>query len=202
MKRISYFNLYVIKGENGDVLIDTGFIGMKRKIKKWLDNFNIKLVVLTHAHPDHIWNASYIKKLYNCDIAISELDLENINNKNMNPKPSLEKYTRWCNIMKWGMKKFISQKFDVDILLKDNQVLDNYGIKIVSLPGHTNGSIGVLYKNYLFAGDALVNRGKISIAYQNQDNDEAINTYDKIINMNPKMILFGHDKPCIIDSLK
>ena len=65
MKRIKYFNLYVIKGVDGDILIDTGFIGMKRKIKKYLDKFNIKLIVLTHAHVDHSWNASYLKKLYN-----------------------------------------------------------------------------------------------------------------------------------------
>ena len=64
-KRFGYFNIYIIKGENGDILIDTGFIGIKKQLKKWLDNFNVKLVILTHAHVDHIWNTSYIKKLYN-----------------------------------------------------------------------------------------------------------------------------------------
>ena len=33
VKRIGYFNLYVIKGKDGDILIDTGFICMKRIIK-------------------------------------------------------------------------------------------------------------------------------------------------------------------------
>ena len=33
IKRIGYFNLYVIKGKDGDILIDTGFICMKRIIK-------------------------------------------------------------------------------------------------------------------------------------------------------------------------
>ena len=80
IKRFCYFNLYVIKGKNGDILIDTGFIGMKRNLKKWLYQFNIKLVILTHAHVDHIWNASYVKELYNCKIAISENDIDNIDN--------------------------------------------------------------------------------------------------------------------------
>ena len=34
VKRFYYFNLYIIKGKNGDILIDTGFIHMKRIIKK------------------------------------------------------------------------------------------------------------------------------------------------------------------------
>ena len=56
VKRFVYFNLYVIKGKTGDILIDTGFIGIKRSLKKWLDKFNIRLVILTHAHVDHVWN--------------------------------------------------------------------------------------------------------------------------------------------------
>ena len=79
MKRFNYFNLYIIKDKNGDILIDTGFIGIK-KIFKWLNNFNVKLVILTHAHVDHIWNTSYSQKLYKCDVALSINDIENIDN--------------------------------------------------------------------------------------------------------------------------
>lgn len=205
IKRVFYFNLYVIRGNNGDILIDTGFICMKKKIKKWLDKFNIKLIVLTHAHVDHIWNVAYIKQLYNCEVAISEMDLVNIDNTKINPKPSKKRYTWWCKLMTWGMKKFIPDKFDVDILLKDNQVLDLNGIKlkVISLPGHTNGSIGVLYNDYLFVGDALVNRNKkVQIAYQNQNNESAIGSYKKILDLNPKIVFLGHDKEVVIKKNK
>lgn len=197
MKRFIYFNLYVIKGIDGDILIDTGFIGIRRDLKKWLDNFNIKLVILTHAHVDHIWNASYIKKLYNCDIALSVNDLKNIDNSKINSKPAKPKYKLWTNIMNLGMRKFIAEEFDVNILLYNNQTLKNYGLdlKIIALPGHTDGSIGILYKDYLFAGDALVNRGKYpTIAFQNQNNKKAYESFKKIINISPKVIFLGHDK--------
>ena len=204
IKRFLYFNLYVIKGKNGDILIDTGFIGMRKNLKKWLDKFNIKLVILTHAHADHIWNASYIKKIYNCQIAIGKNDIENINNPKINSKPSKKIHTQWTKLMNYGMKKFIPEKFGIDIFLKNNQVIKRYGIdlKIISLPGHTNGSIGVLYKNYLFAGDALVNRHKLpEIAYQNQNTDEAIASYEKIIQLSPKIVFVGHDKAIALDKL-
>ena len=72
--------------------------------------------------------------------------------------------------MNWGMNHFNPQKFNINIKLQNNQIINKYGInlKIIELPGHTSGSIGILYKDYLFAGDALVNRGKIpSLAFQN-----------------------------------
>ena len=149
MKRFLYFNVYVIKGKNGDILIDTGFIGIRKQLKKWLDNFNIKLVILTHAHVDHIWNVSYLKRLYQCEVAIGEFDVENIDNTKINSKPSRKGYTEWTKLMNFGMKKFIPEEFGIDILLRDGQIINKCGLqlKIVSLAGHTNGSIGILYKN-------------------------------------------------------
>ena len=197
VKRFGYFNLYVIKGEGGDVLIDTGFIFMKRQIKRWLDKFNIKLIILTHAHVDHVWNANYIKKLYNCELAMSEVDFKNKNIRKLNSQPMKRRYVNWTKLMNWGMKKFVPEYLDVDFYLHNNQIINRYGLefKIVSLPGHTIGSIGVLYKNYLFAGDSMVNRRKKpSVAYQNQSNAAAIKSYDKILALDPDIVFVGHDK--------
>ena len=203
-KRFFYFNLYVIRGKDGDILIDTGFVGMKKKLKRWLDKFNIKLIILTHAHIDHIWNVQYLKKLYNCEVMIGMDDIENIDNSKINSKASDRKHIRWTKLMNFGMKKFIPKRFDIDMGLCDNQLLSKYGIdmKIVGLSGHTTGSIGILYNDYLFAGDALVNRKKRpQIAYQNQDNVSARNSYNKIIELKPKLIFVGHDKKINYDKL-
>ena len=197
VKRFLYFNLYVIEGDDGDILIDTGFIGIRRSLKRWLDKFNIKLIILTHAHVDHIWNASYLQKLYNCNVALGFDDIENIDNTKIKSKPLKNSYKTWTKIMNWGMKKFVPKSFDIDMVLGDNQTINKYGLdlKILSLPGHTNGSIGILYKDFLFAGDALVNRRhRPSPAYQNQNNKSALKSKEKIINANPKMIFVGHDK--------
>ena len=45
VKRFLYFNIYVIKGKNGDILIDTGFMCMRKSLRKWLKNFNIRLII-------------------------------------------------------------------------------------------------------------------------------------------------------------
>jgi len=196
-KRIYYFNLYVIKGNDGDILIDTGFLCMKRKLKRWLDKFNVKLILLTHAHIDHIWNVSFIKKLYNCEVAISNLDVKNIDNSIINSKPSNNHHKSHTKLMNFGMKKFIPKEFDVDYLLNDNDVIDKYNlkIKVVSLPGHTDGSVGYLFNNNIFCGDVLVNRKRyVEIAYQNQNNDLARCSALKLFDLRPSNIYIGHDK--------
>lgn len=204
-RRFFYFNLYVIKGIDGDILIDTGFIGMKRKLKRWLDNFNIKLIILTHAHVDHIWNVQYLKELYGCEVMMGLDDIENIDNSKINSKASEKKHAFWTKIMNIGMKKLIPNKFEVNEKLNDKQMLNKCGVdlKIVSLPGHTNGSIGIMYKDYLFAGDALVNRKKgPEIAYQNQNNKSARMSYGRVIELNPKIIFVGHDNRIKFSDLK
>ena len=88
-----------------------------------------------------------------------------------------------------------------NIIIKDKK----YGLelKIISLPGHTNGSIGIIYKNYMFAGDALVNRRKKpQIAYQNQNTKAALDTYQKILRISPEIIFVGHDREVTIEKLK
>ena len=196
VKRFGYFNVYVIKGIDGDVLIDTGFIGIKKSLKKWLDNFDIKLIILTHAHVDHIWNVAYLKELYNCDVAIGSMDIENLDNTKIITTPYNNRHRRWTNIMTWGMKKFKQKTFDIDYALNDNQIINKFGLKmqIISLPGHTKGAIGILYDNYLFCGDALVNRKKkfVELAYQNQDNDKAKYSALKILKYKRLFIPIPH----------
>ena len=205
-KRFFYFNLYVIKGEDGDILIDTGFIGMKKKLKRWLDKFNIKLIVLTHAHVDHIWNVAYIKKLYNCEVIFSELDIDNLDNSKIKSEALRRRYKYWTKLMNYGMRKFIPKKFYIDYEVKAGDIIDRFGLKlkIIDLSGHTDGSIGIMYNNYLFCGDALVNRKrkKVELAYQNQNTDLAINSINMIYKLKPEIIFVGHDKEINIHELE
>lgn len=203
IKRIGYFNLYLIKGTTGDILIDTGFICMKRTLKKWLDKHNVKLIILTHAHIDHIWNVAYLKKIYNCEVAMFRKDLKNIDNSIINSKPLNKKLVLWANLLNWCMKHFVAKTFQVDQLLKDKEIINKYGLtlKIHHLPGHTNGSIGISYKDNLFVGDALVNRFKVTPAFQNQNTNLALKSIEKIKRLKPKNIYLGHDKEITYEKL-
>ena len=205
MKRLNYFNVYVIKGKDGEILKDTGFIGMKRRLQRFLDKFDIKLIILTHAHVDHSWNAKYLKERYNCEILMGKDDLINIDNSNVKSKPSMNKYKLWTKLLNKGMNIFKQEEFEPDILVEEDTEFNQYGLnfKVINLTGHTNGSIGILYNNKLFAGDSLVNRKRnyVQIAFQNQNIKKAIKSSKKIMRLNPKMVFFGHDKEVSLEKL-
>ena len=136
---------------------------------------------------------------------MSNVDIVNLDNKKIKSKPSNNYHKLWTKFMNLGMKLFKQKKFTVDRSLRNNQTIKKYGInlRIISLPGHTDGSIGILYNNYLFVGDALVNRKKHpEIAYQNQNNKEAYKSYKRILELKPNMIFVGHDKEFDITKLR
>ncbi|MFA6753179.1 MAG: MBL fold metallo-hydrolase [Bacilli bacterium] len=201
---LDYFKAYLIKGQDGDVLIDTGFSSSRKKLKRLLDKNNVKLIILTHAHLDHVWNAKYFKKRYGCQIAISKNDLENLDNSIINSIPVNKYYNFSAIFANYFMKRIKIEAFIPDLLLEDNQLLNLYGLnlKVVSLKGHTKGSIGILYKDYMFVGDALVNRKYyVELPYQMQNKIEALASVKKILEIKPKLIFIGHENPIKFEKL-
>ena len=130
-------NSYLIKLENEAIVIDPF---QSKDILK--ETKNIKYIILTHGHIDHILAVNEIKEKTNAKIAIHKEDLKLLNNENENMSISF-------NVK---LKQIIP-----DILLEDNQVLElkNKKLKIIHTPGHTQGSISILTENNLFSGDTL-----------------------------------------------
>ncbi len=196
-------NCYVLRGSEGDILIDTGIKKFRDHIEMWLMNYNIKLIILTHGHNDHIQNAKYFSKLYNCKIAMSAYDV------NLARDNSIHKLYTFNAIGKTVLRLFKksfeekSEKFNVDIFLEDGMSLDTYGInaKIVSLEGHTRGSIGVLYGDDFYIGDALCNAVTPNFRYICESKKAAKKSVIKIKESGAKRLLTGHLDPiCIGDN--
>ena len=122
---------------------------------------NITDIFITHAHPDHDWNAARFKQLYNARIWLGKEDLPLMRNFADQPqKPTHKKFVnrvKWISF--WTKTPFFKSKHYVpDILIDQNadEVATQYGydIKIVHLPGHTKGSYGLIKDGVLYAGDA------------------------------------------------
>ena len=85
------------------------------------------------------------------------------------------------------------------IYVKEGDSLSEYGInaKIVELPGHTKGSIGVdVEESHLLVGDALDNWIKPALGHLYCDLD-AIKKTQKINALGKRTIYFGHGNPVI-----
>ena len=78
------------------------------------------------------------------------------------------------------------------------ECLSKYGInaKIVELPGHTNGSIGVdVEEKHLLVGDAMDNWVFPGMGHLYYNLEDIKKSYDKIKGLGPRTLYFGHGKP-------
>jgi glyoxylase-like metal-dependent hydrolase (beta-lactamase superfamily II) len=108
-------------------------------------------------------------------------------------------------LRKLKKNKINLNKFSPDIFLQDGQSLQEYGLnaRVIHLPGHTKGSIGILTdQGDLFAGDTLVNRKKPETAAIIENQTDLEKSIEKLRKLNIRMVYPGHGKPFPMNSLK
>jgi hydroxyacylglutathione hydrolase len=94
------------------------------------------------------------------------------------------------------------EKFTPDILIEDEQDLTLYGLeaKIIHIPGHSKGSIGILTTNNdLICGDLLTN---IKNPQRNTlvENQEELNaSVEQIKSLKIDTVYPGHGKPFLME---
>lgn len=134
-------NSYVIEDESsGEIaIIDPGFASMDTVPQ--LDN--LKYILLTHGHFDHILMAEEIRKKYGGEICIYQDDSE------MLKAPSLNLSNQFGLMLSFAAQK----------LVKANEIisLGETEIKIIHTPGHTSGSCCYYIEkaNVMFTGDTI-----------------------------------------------
>ena len=192
-------NCYIIENGANGILVDTSKREFADQITERCRFYHVKLIILTHAHFDHAENAAMISDALGIPIAMNEQDCDLIlsnTNQSMTAESFLGKI-----VLSASMKDFSKRaipEFKPDIFLHDNDSMSDYGIdaRIIALPGHTNGSIGVdVDKKHLIVGDALMNMfyPTVSMLYNNRE--KMLQSADRISELGGRMIYFGHGKP-------
>ncbi|MDE5775970.1 MAG: hypothetical protein K2H67_03705, partial [Treponemataceae bacterium] len=90
------------------------------------------------------------------------------------------------------------EPFAPEVYLQDGDSLEKFGInaKIVALPGHTKGSIGIdLGKDGIIVGDALMNMFYPTVSMLYHDYGQMLESAKKISGMGERIVYFGHGKP-------
>lgn len=192
-------NSYIIEGENGSILVDTGKIEHREQILEACKDKTIRLLVLTHTHIDHCQNAKYLSKELDIPIAIHKKD-ETLIKDNLNQQ--LEANTLLgkivlsasVNLFKKGEIHF----FQPMLYLEEGNSLEAYGVnaKIIELSGHTDGSIGIdVEGDGVIVGDALMNMFYPTVSMLYHNNEQMLQSARKIEELGERMVYFGHGKP-------
>lgn len=140
----------IIDEETGEfALIDpspTGAAFEEFLEKRGLCKKNMKYILLTHGHFDHITGADEIRDASGTPLAIHEADADFLTNSDKN---AYKYFFREDLIMR-----------PAEIILHDGDVLPlgKSEIKVVSTPGHTEGSVCFFVGDNIYTGDTLFDR--------------------------------------------
>lgn len=182
---------YLIQ-DKGAIMID---VGAPKKIKNFIKGIeqagikpnDIKLIIPTHGHWDHIGSAKDIKEITGARIAMHHREKEWLEKAQKHVPPAV---TLWGHIISKTLGFLLPlihfPAAKVDIILEDEDFsLTEFGIsgKIIYTPGHSPGSVGVL----LETGDAFVG-------------DLAMNSFP--LRLSPGLPIFADDIQEVKDSLK
>ena len=201
-------NCYLIRTEDGFVMIDTGVANKRRTVEKELEKAGcqpgeLALIILTHGDFDHSGNAAYLKRRFDAHITMKQTDsgmveygdmLWNRNKQNILVRTIFNLFFRLPR----------SDRFKSDFFVDEDYVFAKYGFdaKVIALPGHSKGSIGVLTSyGDLFCGDLLTNLKKPeknTIVDDSGDMDESV---EKLKRYQVKTVYPGHGQSFLMDQI-
>ena len=184
-------NAYLVEVGDGLLAVDTGTPGSETHILRTIERLrrrpqDLRLIVLTHWHLDHMGSAAELRRLTGARVAIHELDAPILAG---GPLP--EKGRRAMRLI---MRVFRVEPLTADLVLRDGDVVD--GFRVLHVPGHTAGSIAIHRDGVTFTGDALLGdrRGafrppdpRLSL-----DPPKATESAERIRGLSLRLVLPGH----------
>lgn len=197
----------VITAGDGAVLVDAGTRGSLGSISGGLRAMGlaldkVRLIVLTHSHPDHAGGLGRLVEATSAKVAAHRSDARIIGG--LEPVPSPFQSGLIASATRPFMHMLYGAPVDVDYPLEDGDHLPVEGdlgdITVIHTPGHTPGSI-CLYvpsKGVLIVGDALqfqLRRLGPPAASVTEDSDLAQESLKKLLPLEFEIICFSHFPP-------
>ena len=129
--------VYILECEGGLILVDVGFTPLcQDNIEAELDEMNkkwddVKMIIITHAHGDHIDNLPQMRELTGAEVVVGEGDED---------------------------KLFERTGVMADVVLGHGDLIGACGgVEIVHVPGHSDGNLCLYLRGFgaVIAGDTI-----------------------------------------------
>jgi len=207
--RLGLGHAYLVAAEKGCILIDAGSANQQQAFVSHLERYRISseqigLIVVTHAHFDHVGGLRAIKALCQCPVAIHEKEAQLLREGRMVLPRGTNLLGRAASYVGHKvMRPFLGfPPVEPDITIAEDLSLDSFGIpgKIIPTQGHTEGSLSVILPTgEAFVGDLAANNfpfGLGPIFPPFADNvPELLASWERLLSSGAKAICPTHGKP-------
>jgi hydroxyacylglutathione hydrolase len=167
---LGFTNSYLLEGDRGYIMVDAGVVKQGRSFWRGLkhhqvDPGQIKLIIITHAHFDHVGSLAAIKALCgDCPVLIHPFESPRIAEPVVAIPPGINLEGKIISSLgRIGRPLLKFPPVRPEILFDQEFDLAEYGIdgQVLHTPGHTAGSLSILLADgQAIVGDLAVNIGR------------------------------------------
>ncbi len=195
--------VYAIVDADGITLIDAGLPLATAKIIKQLAVHgyrpaDVKRILITHAHGDHIGGLPALRRLTGATVYASAREKPIIEGREKPLYPPRETLTGWARLMARDAELLPGTPVDETVGTGDT-VSALGGLQVIETPGHTPGHLAFWQprRRILFCGDAVLNVLGLRLPFAAFTPDMAANiaSVQKLAALQPEIICFGHGNP-------
>jgi glyoxylase-like metal-dependent hydrolase (beta-lactamase superfamily II) len=213
-------NAYLVEAPRGLVLVDSGLPGSEKGILKAIAKLgkkpsDLKLVLLTHRHLDHIGSAAALKKQTGAKLASHPFEKPYAAGTLVIQAPNASSFygkmvRKLTTLGYWTLKLFRVIKFQtahVDLAADEESVLEAVGLdgSVLWTPGHTKGSVTLFLNQSSVAivGDLLrARRGRLVEPLLMESIPQTQASVKRVLDLDPQIICPGHGKPLPASKVK
>ena len=174
-------NTYIVGNEQEVFIIDPA--NRISNIQTAIKNRKVLGVLLTHGHYDHFKTLNSFLNKYDTTLYLHKKCFDKLTN-----------LMDSCAFF-FSVKSLEAVKTDKVVYVKDNDIitLNDFKIKVITTPGHTNCSVVYEIEDSMFTGDTLFNNGVGRTDLPTSNTIQLIESLKKILNNNnQKEIYPGH----------
>lgn len=209
-------NVYVIESDDGLTLVDSGWedASSRERLAKGLaelsfDLADVRRVLVTHLHGDHLGQATYIARTVGAEVALGEEERETLAWFIDDPTRTVDE--RLARLHRAGAEALLPElranrpdlSVDWDMpsrYLRDTETVrvGDRELQVIATPGHTKGHMCFLEQQtgLLFSGDHVLPHITPSIGFEPKPTDRSLHDFlsslARVRNLEVRRVLPAH----------